>query len=212
MRRIPLLPTVFVLLAVAVMIALGVWQLQRAQWKERLLAELAVNATLPPVDLDPLIERGTERNVPLAFRRVLVTCAPGDVRPRVRAGRSRRDAPGSVYIVPCRPAAEDGFAGLLDVNVGWAAQPDAVERLRLNRVVAGQLGAVEPGSRVILTAAEPVAPLEASAPASLENIPNNHLVYAFQWFFFAAAALVIYALALRRRLSTGGGTPKSGRP
>ena len=211
MKRVPVLPTLIVLAAVAVMVALGIWQLQRAQWKERLLAELAVNATLPPVDLDPLIARGTERDVPLAFRRVLVTCASGDAQPRVRAGRSRGDVPGSVYIVPCRPD-EGGFAGNLDVNVGWAAQPDAVERLKLRRVVAGQLGMVEPGSRVTLTAAEPVTPLEAGAPANLENIPNNHLIYAFQWFFFAAAALVIYALALRRRLSPPSARPTSPRP
>jgi surfeit locus 1 family protein len=31
------------------------------------------------------------------------------------------------------------------------------------------------------------------------NIPNNSFAYAIQWFLFAATALVIYALALRRR-------------
>jgi surfeit locus 1 family protein len=30
-------------------------------------------------------------------------------------------------------------------------------------------------------------------------VPNNHLLYAIQWFFFALAAAVIYVLALRRR-------------
>jgi len=211
MRRIPVLPTLFVLAAVAVMIALGVWQLERATWKQRLLAEFAVNATLPPVDLDPLIARGTQDEVPLAFRRVLVTCASGDVQPRVRAGRNRRDVPGSVYLVPCRPAGEGGFARNLDVNVGWATQPDAVARLNLRRVAAGQLGWVEPGEPVTLTAAEPLAPLEATAPPSLDNVPNNHLLYAFQWFFFAAAALVIYAIALWRRLSPPrpGPTPRN---
>ena len=31
------------------------------------------------------------------------------------------------------------------------------------------------------------------------DLPNNHLAYAGQWFFFALTALVIYILALRRR-------------
>jgi len=31
------------------------------------------------------------------------------------------------------------------------------------------------------------------------RFPNNHLSYAIQWFFFAATALVIYVLALRKR-------------
>jgi surfeit locus 1 family protein len=31
-RKVPLIPTLVVLAAVATMIALGVWQLQRAEW------------------------------------------------------------------------------------------------------------------------------------------------------------------------------------
>jgi surfeit locus 1 family protein len=51
-----------------------------------------------------------------------------------------------------------------------------------------------------LVSAKPLAPgLEASAPPSPANIPNNHLSYAIQWFAFALIAAVIYALALRRR-------------
>ena len=38
MRQIPIIPTIFVAAAVAVMIALGVWQLQRASWKHELVS------------------------------------------------------------------------------------------------------------------------------------------------------------------------------
>lgn len=199
MRRLPLLPTLLVAAAVATMIGLGIWQLRRAEWKDRLIAEYANNATLPPVDLDPLIVRGSEDEVPLAFRRVLITCWAGNSRPRVRGGRSLRGEPGWVYIVACRPTEEGDFAGDLDVNVGWSARPDAVEQVSLRGVIAGRLGGIERGALITLTAATPLASLEASAPPSIENIPNNHLSYAFQWFFFAATAVVIYLLALRRR-------------
>ncbi len=37
------------------------------------------------------------------------------------------------------------------------------------------------------------------APPDPNDLPNNHLAYAGQWFFFALTALVIYWLALRRR-------------
>ena len=37
-RRLPIVPTLVVALAVAAMIALGVWQLRRAEWKADLLA------------------------------------------------------------------------------------------------------------------------------------------------------------------------------
>ena len=41
-------------------------------------------------------------------------------------------------------------------------------------------------------------PARARRP-SIASIPNNHLLYAIQWFIFAVIALVIYVLALRRR-------------
>ena len=41
MRRLPVIPTIFVLAAVAVMVALGMWQIQRANWKHELLTRYA---------------------------------------------------------------------------------------------------------------------------------------------------------------------------
>jgi cytochrome oxidase assembly protein ShyY1 len=42
--------------------------------------------------------------------------------------------------------------------------------------------------------------LEPSAPPSIRAIPNNHRSYALQWFSFAAIALIIYGLAVRKRM------------
>ncbi len=39
MKRLPFWPTLIVGIAIAIMIGLGVWQLQRMAWKEALLAE-----------------------------------------------------------------------------------------------------------------------------------------------------------------------------
>jgi surfeit locus 1 family protein len=197
MKRLPLIPTIVVAAAVATMIALGIWQVRRAAWKERLLAEYAEASTLPAVDLDPLLD-GETALPPLSFRRALVSCRADDVAPEVRTGRSAADQPGQAYYVPCRPGAT-GLAGRLRVNAGWAPRHDAVQRLSLGGIVAGRLGLVEEGGPITLTAATPVRPLAASAPASIASVPNNHRLYAAQWFFFAAAALVIYLLALRKR-------------
>jgi cytochrome oxidase assembly protein ShyY1 len=197
MKRLPLIPTIIVAAAVATMIGLGVWQLQRAEWKERLLADLDRAATLPAVDLDPLLD-GEGPLPPLAFRRALVSCQADNVAPDVRTGRSARDAVGQVYLVPCRPGAE-GLAGRLVINAGWAPRFDAASRLSLSGIVAGHLGPVDEDGPIVLTAATAVPPLAPSQPTRIENIPNNHRLYAFQWFFFAAAAALIYLLALRRR-------------
>jgi surfeit locus 1 family protein len=197
MKRLPIVPTLVVALAAAAMIALGVWQLQRARWKEALLAQYAVAAAMPAVDLDPLLE-GRAPLPPLSFRRALVTCRADDVAPEVRAGRSAADVPGQAYYLPCRPGAA-GLAGRIRVNAGWASRPDAVRRLSLDGLIAGRLGAVGEDGPVTLTAATAAPPLAPSRAPSLETIPNNHRFYALQWFFFAAAALVIYVLALRGR-------------
>jgi surfeit locus 1 family protein len=199
MRRPPIVATLVVAAAVIVMIRLGIWQIQRAGWKERLLAEYSAAQSMPAVDLDPLLD-GRVDLPPVSFRRALVTCHADDVEPRIRAGRNAADEPGQVYLVPCRPGAA-GAAGRLIVNAGWSARPDAVRRLSLNGIVAGRLSVVGTDGPILLTAASAAAPLAPSAPASIENIPNNHRFYAVQWFFFAAAAMVIYLLAWRRRMA-----------
>lgn len=199
MRRLPLLPTLVVAVAVAVMIALGIWQLQRAAWKERLLAEYAAAASLPALDLDPLLARDGAPPLPsLAFRRVLVTCRADNAEPDLRGGRSRAGQGGYAYRVPCRPGAA-GLAGRILVNAGWSQLPDAERRITLDGIVAGTLGPVEPDRPVVLTSATATSPLAPSAVPSIADIPNNHRAYAFQWFFFAAVAVVIFLLALRQR-------------
>jgi surfeit locus 1 family protein len=47
---------------------------------------------------------------------------------------------------------------------------------------------------------ESAAPgLKPSPLPDPSSVPNNHLSYAVQWFIFAAIALIIYGLALRKR-------------
>ena len=205
MRRLPIIPTIIVAAAVAVMIGLGVWQLQRAGWKDRLLAELAAAPSLPPVDLDTALASGDTGE--LAFRRARVTCAAREVNAALRAGRSRRGPAGYSYFIPCRPGAR-GLAGRLQINAGWSQAPNSLLRLDAVGTVEGQIGTVEAEGPVILTADAAIGPLEPSAAPKVEDIPNNHLAYAFQWFFFAATAALIYALALRRRRSVAPQGPK----
>ena len=48
-RKLPIIPTILVALAVATMIGLGIWQLERRQQKEALLASYAAAAGKPPI-------------------------------------------------------------------------------------------------------------------------------------------------------------------
>jgi cytochrome oxidase assembly protein ShyY1 len=180
------------------MIGLGVWQLQRAEWKGRMLAQLEAAPALPPIDLDPLLDQRTAVETPIAFRRAAVTCAQGELTASPRAGRNLKGATGYSYFIPCRPGAA-GLAGRLQINAGWSQAPDSNLKLTATGPIAGVIGTVEGDEPVILTAAEAIGPLQPSAPPKVEDIPNNHLAYAFQWFFFAAVAAIIFVIALRAR-------------
>ena len=110
--RLPLWPTLFVALAVPVMLGLGVWQLQRAQWKAALLAHLAAAEAQPRLELgDARLHDG------LGFRAVSVWVDCPAQSARARAGRSRSGAAGYVMIIACRT----GQGEPLLVNAGWAA-------------------------------------------------------------------------------------------
>ena len=220
MKRPPVFATALVALAILAMIGLGIWQLGRAREKDRMIAEYSVARRLPAVDLDPLVAAGSRRPdvgpPPLSFRRVRVTCYPSrEVPPRVRAGRDRgTQMPGSSYFIPCFWDEAYSWAEGLEINGGWANRPDLQPVLPPNAewAVEGMIGEVRRGRRIVITADRPLPPLRPSAAPRIEDIANNHLLYAFQWFFFALAAAIIYVLALRRRLSAAAGPTKGAAP
>ena len=190
MTRLPLLPTIIVGLAVATMIGLGVWQLSRAQEKEALLARYGAAENLPPIawpSVPPVDDR-----LPL-FRKASVLCLE-PVAARVQAGRNLQGQSGYSHLVDCRTSAEGPGAR---IDIGWSQNPRAGAQWKGGQVS----GVIAPDTdqRMKLVSAIGLAGLQASAPPSPADIPNNHRSYAVQWFLFAAAAAIIYARALRAR-------------
>ena len=92
----------------------------------------------------------------------------------------------------------DGSAA--DVALGWSSDPRTVSWQ--GGEVTGFVGPSGKGG-VRLVAAPAQAGLAQLAAPDPRDVPNNHLSYAVQWFLFAATALVIYALALRKRWREG---------
>lgn len=201
MKRVPVIPTALVLLAVAAMIALGVWQLQRREWKEALLARDARNEKLPPVAF-PRVPVGDE----LLYRRTTAFCLePTGWRTEGAGGRGWR------LIAECRTGAEGpGFAvelGLTrDVNFkpNWkgGAVSGVIAPAPSHQSLIASLTKPAPETLMIVADAPPPG-LTASPRPDPSGIPNNHLAYAVQWFIFAALALGIYAIALRQRQRRG---------
>src|SRR4051812_16787744 len=190
-KRVPVIPTVVVLAAVAAMIALGVWQLQRAKWKEALLAQYTTAEQLPPIAWPTMpMHSGA---LPL-FRNATGICLRV-VGQRAQAGENRAGEPGYVHIVDCATGAEGPG---MSVEVGWSKDPNA--KVNWGGGLVSGVIAPDRKMRMRLVAASAPPGLEPSAPPSPSTIPNNHRSYALQWFAFAAIALIIYGLAVRNRL------------
>jgi surfeit locus 1 family protein len=190
-RRLPIIPTVIVLIAAAVMVRLGIWQLHQAKWKYGLLARYSQAEKLPPITWPTAPLRKDQ--LPL-FRHATGVCVQ-PVGERTAGGESAGGEPGFVHIIDCRTGAK---GPIMSVVVGWSKNPNAKTSWR-GGLVSGIIG---PDRRagMRLVAATPAPGLEASAPPSIDAIPNNHMSYAIQWFAFALIALLIYGLAVRKRI------------
>jgi cytochrome oxidase assembly protein ShyY1 len=195
LRRLPIIPTMLVIAAVAVMIWLGVWQLQRAKWKEGLLARYAQAEALPPIEF-PTVPVRSDR-LPL-FRHATGLCLRVVGR-RAQAGENRAGDPGYVHILECATGAEGPG---MSVEVGWSRDPNA----KVNWTGGPVSGIIVPDrrARIRLVAGSAPPGLQPSkvpevATASAVT-PAGHRGYAATWFALAAVALVIYGLAVRKRL------------
>lgn len=202
--RIPVFSTLFVAAACVVMIGLGLWQLDRRAEKEALLTLYRANLARPAMAFPA---KAPVADVAL-FRRSSAVCL-SVIGWSTQIGRSVGGVTGYRWIAQCRTGAEG--PGLL-VDIGVSRDPTKPPVWK-GGPVAGRI-TTEPSQVSILSrlwsrpsvlrpmlVADKAAPgLEPSAPPSPEDVPNNHLAYAVQWFLFAGIAALIYGLALRRRM------------
>lgn len=189
-RKLPIIPTIVVAAAVAAMLGLGIWQLQRASEKQKLLQRYAEAEKLPPIAFPTLPI--TDEQLPL-FRHATGVC----LRPvgrRTVPGEGSSGEPGYVHIVDCSTGAEGPG---MSVAVGWSKDPKA----KIDWPGGPVSGIIAPDNttRLRLVAASAPPGLETVEPPSLTSIANNHRSYAIQWFLFAGIAALIYGLALRLR-------------
>ncbi|HET9813524.1 MAG TPA: SURF1 family cytochrome oxidase biogenesis protein [Sphingomicrobium sp.] len=201
-RRLPLFATAVVALAVAAMIALGVWQLQRAQWKAGLLAKFRHAEQRPPIAWPTVMP---DKDALPLFRHATGVCLR-PVGKRAVAGENRRGETGYVQIVDCTTGAEGPG---MSVEVGWSKNPNA----KVNWAGGPVSGIIVPDRRSMIRLVAASAPpgLEPSAPPRVESVspvtPAGHRMYAFTWFALAATALLIYGLAVRKKFKRETGRP-----
>lgn len=205
--RFRLVPTLVVLLLLAVLLGLGAWQLQRGAWKADLIKGYETQRVLPPLAQVPeSMEEGRYRRI--ALRGHFLKGASIKVRPRVRNGVMGYDR-----ITPF--LAEDGKTIL--VLQGFEADTKETPEVMEEDAVRGWLrpfyprGFMQPENRPGKGAwywlepervaayfhLPPLAPvlLVAGPMPEKPDFPNNHGAYAATWFSLAFVLLVIYLRA-----------------
>lgn len=185
-RRVPVVATLLVLAAVGVMIRLGFWQLDRLHQKEALLARYAATRTMSSDVPFPQDEAAAQ---PALYRHARVDCVQV-TRVTVTAGHNAQGETGMANVADCLLAG----GGRARVVLGWSREP-----LPAAWQGGEVMGVIAPGPRLV--ADPPLAGLAPNARPDPADVPNNHLSYAVQWFLFAATALVIYAIAVWKRLA-----------
>jgi surfeit locus 1 family protein len=102
-------PGLFTSIGVALLVALGVWQLHRLAWKEALIAEVAARASAPPVAAPDEVDWPSLRPAEYEYRRVSVAgtydfAKQALVFRALENPRGRYGGPGYLVLTPLRLA------------------------------------------------------------------------------------------------------------
>lgn len=228
-RKIGFWPIAWVLFGVTLSFGLGLWQLERLQWKEALLAEMDRQLASPPVPLPAAIEDPAAWN----YRPVTVEGVFAHDKTLILMSRTHEGKNGVNLLTPLL---REGAPAVL-VNRGWVP-PDKVEAAaRPETLVAGPVtvagiartpnprGWMQPENVpsanqwywTDVAAMEQAAGVGPLAPVIVEAargadakalpiggqtriaVPNNHLEYAITWFSLGLTLLAIFAIYVFRR-------------
>lgn len=226
MRKAFLIPLLFGLAGAAILISLGLWQLERLEWKRGVLAEIDARIAADPVPLPQDPDPDADQYLPV---RVAGTFDEGALR--VLVSRKRV---GAGYLVISPFATETGRRILVDRgfiklemplpaapqqevtvtgNLHWpddrnssTPENDAADNTWFARDI-DQMAETLRTEPLLLTARELDPPETAIAPLPVDttHIPNDHLNYAVTWFSLAAIWLVMTGYYLyRSRISAKG--------
>lgn len=220
-------PLIFGVAGVAVLMALGFWQLSRLDQKLEIIAEIEARIGAAPVNLPEALDPASDRYLPVIAEgsytgevvHVLSSTREGGPGSRVIAvletAQGRRVLVDRGYLPEAlRPGLEGAVAGgpvTVRGNLDWPSDsdsftpaPDLGRGLWFSRDVspiAAHLGTEE----VFIVARDDGANLPGLAPQPIAGaaVRNDHLEYAITWFSLAAVWLGMTAYLLwriRRRI------------
>lgn len=209
----------------AILLALGAWQVQRLAWKESLLARIDARIAGDVAPLPAAPEPGTHGYLPVEVSgrfgddvlRVLVSqkltgAAYRLVQPletdegrRILVDRGVVPADGSV------PLPEGGAASIIG-NLHWPDEqdsftpdPDVADNIWYARDLEAMARLLDTEPLLVVARSDTgggITPL----PVGTEGIPNDHLKYAITWFSLAvvwAGMTGLWLWRIRRRKNEG---------
>ncbi len=212
----------------AVLLALGFWQVRRLAWKEGILAEIAAAEAAPPVALPaspapfeivvatgrylPVVAlygaevRDTPRG-PMMGGQLLQVLVPETALPKEGPPIlvDRGWVPEGALAAFAEAAPKVRITGFVHPaeRPGWFTPHDDPARVRFYTLDPARIGAalgLKTVAPFTLMAMGPPAPGGVPAPAEhLPRPPNNHLSYAATWFGLAVVLVVIYGIWLGRQ-------------
>ncbi|WP_371037002.1 MULTISPECIES: SURF1 family protein [unclassified Rhodosalinus] len=224
MRRI-LGPLLIGILGTAVLIALGVWQVQRLAWKEGVLADIEARIAAEPVPLPAEPDPEADRYLPVAvsgeigedelhvlvstraegagFRVIAPLSTEAGRRVMVDRGYVRNEAKEAD-----RPTGAADIVGNLhwpDEVDGFTPEPDPDANIWFARDVPRMAEAL--GTEPVLVVVRETslsAPGLTPLPVDTAGIPNDHLEYAVTWFGLAAVWAAMSMFLVWRTLGRTG--------
>ncbi len=217
MRR-TLFLLIFGVAGLGVLLSLGVWQVQRLEWKQGVLAEIETRISADPVGLPPQVSKVADKYLPVT---VSGEMEPGEIHVLVsvkQVGAGYRiiqpfSTEGRTILVdrgfiPTTAKDAERLTGPMQItgNLHWpdeidsyTPEPDIDANIWFARDVPNLAAALgtEP---VLLIARSETDPGVTPLPVDTAGIPNDHLQYAITWFglAFVWAAMTGYFL-LRSR-------------
>ncbi|MFC7705662.1 SURF1 family protein [Plastorhodobacter daqingensis] len=220
MTRRMILPLIFGILGTGILLSLGLWQMQRLDWKRAVIDEIEASIHAAPVALPDRPDPARDRYLPVAVSgrttgdeihvlvsrkgvgagfRIISAFETDDGR-RIMIDRGFVREAARNQPRPARPLDVVGNLHWPQDSDSYTPEPDAVRGFWFARDVPRMAEALgtEPLLVILREGAEDgIEPL----PVDTSAIPNDHLNYAVTWFLLAAvwAGMTVFLLWRIRR-------------
>lgn len=209
-------PLIFGIGGIAILVSLGVWQVQRLSWKEAILDDINARVSAAPVAVPDMPDKQTDLYLPVEARgdftgeelHVLasvkrrgagyriISVLQSDAR-RIMVDRGFIDTGRKEEIRQAQDVTIQGNLHWPDEVDSFTPDPDETRDIWFARDVPAMAEALD--AEPVLIVARAVSDTEPAVdplPINTSAIPNDHLQYAITWFSLALLwfAMTVYLL------------------